>query len=253
MTAVADPMTGAISGTRGLLGEALETTIRTALTGPATTPSLLVSAAVPFGAVDPLGWFAAAAALGEEAACWLEPTTGRSIVGVGAAASIALVGADRFRLAAAAWAGILANSTVGWAGRGPGRRGPDPGGRGDIRRTCLGRCLLDWIRDRPPGRADDTAEHHRWCGRPHLQPHHRALRRPGGRRARHARTRRSARRSIRGTSCEESGAATQPTPPGRRVSGPSDMVVLDRAGSGSRWPGTHRQGGAGPAGRPRCR
>jgi isochorismate synthase len=124
VTAVFDPVTDAIAGVRGRMAEALDAAVHTALADPATARSLLVSAAVPFRMVDPIAWFAAAAALGEDAACWLEPATRRSMVGVGAAASVAVDGPDRFRAAAVAWAGMLADSIVGGPAVGQPGAGP---------------------------------------------------------------------------------------------------------------------------------
>jgi len=64
---------------------------------------VLVSASIRVEALDPLAWFAAARASGEDVAFWLQPGTGRSSVGVGVAVSIDVTGERRFLAAAAAW------------------------------------------------------------------------------------------------------------------------------------------------------
>ena len=88
------------------------------------TGRVLASASVPIAPVDPLACFAAARRTGEDAAYWLQPATGRSFVGVGAATSIDVTGPSRFPAAAAAWAGLLANTVTG--GPAAGRPGAGP-------------------------------------------------------------------------------------------------------------------------------
>ena len=82
-------------------------TLRDALVGlvPAvpTAGTQLVSACVQVDARDPLVWFAAATALGDDAAYWYQPATGSAFVGSGVAASLEVTGSDRFRTAASTW------------------------------------------------------------------------------------------------------------------------------------------------------
>jgi salicylate biosynthesis isochorismate synthase len=73
--------------------------------------------------VDAIALFAAARARDLEAALWLQPAAGRSIVGVGRAWAFEGGGADRFAAATTAWRALLADAVV--AGRASGR--PDAG------------------------------------------------------------------------------------------------------------------------------
>ena len=108
--------------------------------------------------LDPLDWFAAAAALGEDAACWLEPAT-RTVVrrrrrGASIDTRRARTGSARPRRH-----GQRCWPTVSRGG--PAADSPVPA------RSCwvaprfaerrLGRCLLGGVRDRPAGRAGDPA------------------------------------------------------------------------------------------------
>lgn len=80
----------------------------------------LVAATVPVEAIDPVDLFIAARALDLEAALWLQPEAGRSIVGVGRSWVVEPDGADRFATAADAWRAILADAIVsGGVGAGP--------------------------------------------------------------------------------------------------------------------------------------
>ncbi len=60
--------------------------------------------------IDPIAVFAAARSTGLEAALWLQPAAGRSIVGVGRAWCVEGAGRERFARAAAAWREVLADS-----------------------------------------------------------------------------------------------------------------------------------------------
>ena len=63
--------------------------------------------------VDAIALFAAARARDLEAALWLQPATGRAIVGVGRAWAFEDGGADRFGAATTAWRGVLADAVIG--------------------------------------------------------------------------------------------------------------------------------------------
>jgi menaquinone-specific isochorismate synthase len=116
MTAVADATTAASAGVAAQLGDALASATRSALTSDPTKPSVLVSAALACAPIAPLDWFTTARELGEDAACWLEPTIQRSFVGVGVATSVTLIAPDRFRTAASTWAEMLTHHIVVGAG-----------------------------------------------------------------------------------------------------------------------------------------
>ncbi len=73
-------------------------------------PSPLTTATLTIPEIDPIALFAAARSLGLEAALWLQPAAGRSIVGVGRAWAIEPTGPDRFSRAATAWREVLADS-----------------------------------------------------------------------------------------------------------------------------------------------
>lgn len=62
------------------------------------------------GDIEPIALFAAAHAQGLEAALWLQPALGRSIVGVGRAWAFEGGGANRFEAATAAWRAVLADA-----------------------------------------------------------------------------------------------------------------------------------------------
>lgn len=76
----------------------------------------LVAVTLPIAAVDPIELFSAARALDFEAALWLQPAVGRSIVGVGRAWAIEPGGVDRFEVAADAWRAVLINAVLSGAG-----------------------------------------------------------------------------------------------------------------------------------------
>jgi isochorismate synthase len=60
--------------------------------------------------LDPIALFGAARAQDLDAALWLQPATGRSIVGIGRAWACEGGGADRFAFAAEAWRAVLADA-----------------------------------------------------------------------------------------------------------------------------------------------
>jgi isochorismate synthase len=76
--------------------------------GRATGVRPLSWTAIPIDPIDPIDLFTAGHVLGIEAALWLQPATGRSIVGLGRAWAADVAGPDRFADAAAAWRAILA-------------------------------------------------------------------------------------------------------------------------------------------------
>jgi isochorismate synthase len=117
---VADQFASASMDVRAVLHDALLAMVAAAGTDAPT----LVSASVQVPAADVLACFAAARRTGEDAAYWLQPATGRSFVGVGAATSIDLVGSDRFSAAAAAWKALLTGVVNG--GPAAGRPGAGP-------------------------------------------------------------------------------------------------------------------------------
>jgi salicylate biosynthesis isochorismate synthase len=84
--------------------------------GPASSVRPLSWTAVPTNPIDAIDLFTAARALGIEAALWLQPATGRSIVGLGRAWAVDVDGPDRFADAAAAWRTILADADGAPAG-----------------------------------------------------------------------------------------------------------------------------------------
>jgi isochorismate synthase len=121
MTALVTPTgAGSMDETRRVLPDALARALGTV---PPTAAGL-VSVSIPIEAADPLAWFAAARAASEDVALWLQPATGRSFVGIGAAATFQLAGPDRFRLAADHWRSLLhdrcaTGPAAGQAGAGP--------------------------------------------------------------------------------------------------------------------------------------
>jgi isochorismate synthase len=76
----------------------------------------LIAATLPIPAIDPIDLFAAARALGFEAALWLQPAAGRSIVGVGRAWAVEPDGTDRFAMAADAWRAVLTEAFLSGTG-----------------------------------------------------------------------------------------------------------------------------------------
>ncbi|MFL5673527.1 MAG: isochorismate synthase MenF [Chloroflexota bacterium] len=73
-------------------------------------PRPLVASTRPTDPVDPIALFAAARAQDLEAALWVQPAAGRSIVGIGRAWAFEGGGRDRFTTATAAWRAVLADS-----------------------------------------------------------------------------------------------------------------------------------------------
>ena len=107
-----------------LAGATLHDALLALVPTTATGQPVLVSASVRIEPVDPLAWFAAAMKMGEDAAYWLQPATGHSLVGAGVAASIEVTGASRFSTAAATWerwcaASLRGGSAAGRPGAGP--------------------------------------------------------------------------------------------------------------------------------------
>jgi menaquinone-specific isochorismate synthase len=72
----------------------------------------LASATMPIDPVDPVSLFAAAAEAGLEAALWLKPEEGFSLVGVGRAWSTEPAGPGRFTTAERAWRDLVARATL---------------------------------------------------------------------------------------------------------------------------------------------
>lgn len=70
----------------------------------------LVALTRPIAGIDPISLFAAARGQGLEAALWLQPAAGRSIVGIGRAWAFESGGPDRFAAATAAWRSVLAGA-----------------------------------------------------------------------------------------------------------------------------------------------
>ena len=60
------------------------------------TDAPLAWTSVPIDAIDPIALFSAARALDMEAALWLQPAIGRSIIGIGRAWAVETGGPDRF-------------------------------------------------------------------------------------------------------------------------------------------------------------
>lgn len=83
----------------------------------------LVSATVPVAWRDPLAVFAAARAIDDEAAIWLQPDAGFGLVAIGSAWTVEAAGSDRFRQVATAWSNFVAGAVVqgsdGVPGAGP--------------------------------------------------------------------------------------------------------------------------------------
>lgn len=73
-------------------------------------PWPLTSITLPIPNIEPIALFSAARSMDLEAALWLQPATGRSIVGIGRAWAVQADGPDRFSRSAAAWREILADS-----------------------------------------------------------------------------------------------------------------------------------------------
>jgi isochorismate synthase len=83
----------------------------------------LVTVTRSIAAIDPISLFATARTQGLEAALWLQPAAGRSMVGIGRAWAFEGGGPDRFASATSAWRAILADAVC--SGRRPER--PDAG------------------------------------------------------------------------------------------------------------------------------
>lgn len=73
-------------------------------------PWPLTTFTLPIPDIEPIALFAAARSMELEAALWLQPATGRSIVGIGRAWAVQTDGPDRFSRSAAAWRDVLADS-----------------------------------------------------------------------------------------------------------------------------------------------
>ena len=90
----------------GVLARVLARAARVAGARPLTWASM------PTADLDPIDLFAVARALDLEAALWLQPTTGQSIVAIGRAWATEPDGAGRFEIAASAWRELI-ESAVG--------------------------------------------------------------------------------------------------------------------------------------------
>jgi isochorismate synthase len=73
-------------------------------------PRRLIWVSLPAAPLDPIELFSAARALDLEAALWLQPAAGRSVVGIGRAWAVEVGGPDRFSEATAAWRALLADA-----------------------------------------------------------------------------------------------------------------------------------------------
>jgi len=80
--------------------------------------------AQPVAKLDPIALYAAARALGLEAALWLQPAAGRSMVGIGRAWAVERDGPERFAQAAASWRAELAGAIGFGADRAVPESGP---------------------------------------------------------------------------------------------------------------------------------
>lgn len=74
--------------------------------------STVVGATVPIAWRDPVALFAAARAVDEAAAVWLQPETGFGLVALGSAWTVEAAGEDRFRQVATAWSNLVADAIV---------------------------------------------------------------------------------------------------------------------------------------------
>ncbi len=97
-------------------GVSVATDLRALLESARDDARTLVATTSPVDGVDPIALFAAARAFGFEAALWVQPAAGRSIVGVGRAWAVEPDGVDRFTAAADAWRAALADAVVSGAG-----------------------------------------------------------------------------------------------------------------------------------------
>lgn len=74
--------------------------------------STLVGATVPIAWRDPVALFAAARAIDEAAALWLQPETGFGLVALGSAWTVEAAGEDRVHQVATAWSNLIADAIV---------------------------------------------------------------------------------------------------------------------------------------------
>jgi isochorismate synthase len=100
-------------------GRVIESELGRLLASAPTGQRPLVAASIPIAAIDPIDLFAAARALDFEAALWLQPAAGRSIVGIGRAWAVEPGGVDRFTVAADAWRTVLAGALLSGGEPGP--------------------------------------------------------------------------------------------------------------------------------------
>ncbi|MFL5714405.1 MAG: isochorismate synthase MenF [Chloroflexota bacterium] len=84
----------------------------------------LVTLSRPADPVDPIALFVAARARDLEAVLWLQPSSGRSIVGIGRAWAFEGGGRERFGAATAAWGAVLGDAVAGGASVGLPGGGP---------------------------------------------------------------------------------------------------------------------------------
>lgn len=75
-------------------------------------PLSLVARTSAVAATDPIALFAAARSQGLEAALWLQPDAGRSLVGIGRTWAVETGGPDRFSRVNAAWRALLADAAL---------------------------------------------------------------------------------------------------------------------------------------------
>lgn len=143
---------------RAATGRGLGQVLAAARAGGRTAPMAWVSIAT--AALDPVGLFAAARAAGHEAALWLQPAAGRSLVGIGRAWATEPSGPERFATAAARWRELVAEAAGAPDDDAPG----DPVGTdgGPVPDSCLpasGPLLLGALgfSGRTPG-SGETAE-----------------------------------------------------------------------------------------------
>ena len=97
-----------VTGNAGSIASSLDALLMTARDRGGPAP--LICTTLPAAPLDPIDLFAAARALGLEAALLLQPTADRSIIGIGRAWAIESGGPDRFSVATAAWRAVVAGA-----------------------------------------------------------------------------------------------------------------------------------------------
>jgi menaquinone-specific isochorismate synthase len=128
MIATGGPATGQPATSLAAARDELEHVLRGLAAGGAdrrgSEQPRVLAAVVPVDPIDPLTLFSAIRESDEDGALWLQPMARFSLVAAGVAATIPVVGPDRFVAAAEAWRILLTEAAVG--GRGVGRRGAAP-------------------------------------------------------------------------------------------------------------------------------